>query len=85
MRNWVLRKNNFKIDTVLNDPNGKLDSLYKISSIPKLIIVDNKANLLTTKDGRELYSLRESGELEKIIMKMAKLESCKYLGGDEIN
>jgi thiol-disulfide isomerase/thioredoxin len=80
-----LRKNNFKIDTVLNDPNGKLDSLYKISSIPKLIIVDNKANLLTTKDGRELYSLRESGELEKIIMKMAKLESCKYLGGDEIN
>jgi len=72
-----LKKHNYDWKNILNDPNGKLDSLFDITAIPKMIILNENGNILISKDGKEIYDLRKTGKLETLIEKYATKPNCE--------
>ena len=71
-----LLKNNFIEELVLNDPFGKLDKIYQLITIPKLIIIDAKKNIIFSKEGAELSKLRLSDELRKLFLDPKSASDC---------
>ena len=63
----------------LNDPNGKLDSLYNIKAIPQLIMINKNGNLQASKKGTEIFHLRESNGLDKYIQGLLDSGSCEVI------
>lgn len=72
-----LAKNHIDETVVLSDPNGKLDKLYDLTVIPKIIVIDSDKNIILQKEGTELSKLRASNQLADILIDSYSKRTCK--------
>lgn len=71
-----LKNNNLEKEMVLNDPYGKLDEMFNLKLIPKIVILDHLGRIIFSKEGKALSELRSTNKLGPLIKKIGLYNPC---------
>ena len=76
-----IKNNNLEKEIVLNDPYGKLDGLFNVRLIPKIVVLDRLGRIIESKEGKELSELREANKLSQLINTFGLSNPCNTKEG----